>query len=156
MNTKKYIISFLVLVAVIIGATFFILKNKPAAVENSSEKNSQQQKNKPSRIVESPNPTSFNEFTVRSNNFKSLIAQKISQDVKNISVAIGIENDNYASGIFTVTTINPSASSTPNTNLFLAVKDKEQWQVVWTGQNNFPCAITSQYNIPKKIAPECQ
>jgi len=153
MNTKKYIIAFLILLAVIIGAIFFIFKKQPTTVENLSVKNSTTTKNKIfQKNIETQIPASFSEINNRVDNFKNLIGQKINQDKKNIDVQIGIEDDNYASGIFTVINEAPSDA----TNLFLAIKNNDKWQIVWTGQNNFSCEIIQQYNIPEKIASDCK
>jgi hypothetical protein len=151
MNNKKYLIVFIILVAVVVGAIFFIQKNSKPTVENSTVKNSADAII-PQKMVEAPAPSSWNDIKVRTKDIKDLIAQKINQDSKNVNATIAYEDETFADGVFTVSSDSVSTS----TNLFLAMNNNNVWQILWTGTDNFPCSIVNQYKMPARITKDCK
>jgi len=151
MNNKKYLIVFIILVAVVVGAIFFIQKNSKPAVENSTIKNSSNSI-VPQKMIEAPAPSNWDDIKVRTNTIKDLIAQKINQDSKNVNANIAYEDETFADGVFTISSDSVSTS----TNLFLAMSNNNTWQILWTGTDNFPCSIVNQYKMPTRIAKDCK
>ncbi|MEI7452296.1 MAG: hypothetical protein WCK37_03795 [Candidatus Falkowbacteria bacterium] len=158
MNKKKYIIAFIILVAVIIGAIFFITKNSKPAVDNSSNKNKNNNLTTPTPLVEGRVPETWNDINIRTEEIKNLIAQKINQSPKNVTATISYEDGTFADGVFIVTAASVNTTTTPNntTNIFLAMKNNGKWDVLWTGENNFPCSIVNQYKMPERISRDCK
>jgi len=81
---------------------------------------------------------------------RNLFAGKYDKDLSEISITIDKEEGNYVAGGVAFGEGGPGEGGH-----FLAVKDDNQWKLVYDGNGSIPCDGVDLYEFPSHMVPEC-
>lgn len=123
---KNIIIGF-ILVVVVVGGGYYILTKIKVPVASE----------------ETPTPITVED------NLSKLFAEKYNKDASDVYLTIVKQTDTHILGGVKF------GSEAGEGGMFLAVKDGEQWKIVFDGNGSISCASIDPYNFPVDMLSEC-
>lgn len=153
---KKNIILGVVILILILVIIFSYLKNTKTKEQTTPKQNSVVKEEKTTETKKIPNPPVIPNFEeIEKNNqtqtmeekLVELIAQNHSKDPSEVSIRVTQEEGDYVRGGVEFAPGGPG-----NAGMFLAAKEKGEWEIVFDGNGNPDCVNLKQnYNFPDEM-----
>lgn len=81
---------------------------------------------------------------------RNALAKKYSKKVSEVDIKISKEADSHVRGAVTF-----APGDTENSGMFLAVKQGEDWKIVFDGNGSYACEDIEQYSFPEEMVEDC-